>query len=79
MLTKQAKYESFINASGKYQGTSLKENLLPGLDLLNNLISVLTRFRQGKHAVIADIKQMYHLVKVPLVETDALRFLLRDK
>ena len=27
---------------------------------------------------MADIKQMYHHVKVPLVKTDALKFLWRD-
>ena len=32
------------DASAKYQGTSLNQNLLPGLGLLNNLISVLTIF-----------------------------------
>ena len=50
--------------------------MLPGLDLLNNLISVLIRFQQGK--MMADIKKMNHQVKVPLDETDVLRFLWRD-
>ena len=65
-----------FEVSVKYHGTSLNKNLLTGFNLLNNLISVLRRFPQGKFAVMADIKEMCH--KVPLVETDALRFLWGD-
>ena len=76
MLTHPGHVRVVFDVSVKYHGTSLNKYLLPGLDLLSNLISVLRRFRQGKFAVMADIKQMYR--KVPLVETDALRFLWRD-
>ena len=55
-INKPAQVRVVYVASAKYYGTCLNENLLPILDLLNNLISVLTRF----------------LVKVPLDETDAL-------
>ena len=79
MSTNQAKYlQVFADATAKYQGTSLNENLLPDLDLLNNFIAVLTRFSQSKYTVMADIKQMYHQITVALVETDVLRFLWGD-
>ena len=60
-------------ASANYEETSLNENILPGLDLLNNLVSVLTRFQQDIY--VGMTKQMFYQVKIPLVETDALRFL----
>ena len=38
------------DCSAKYQGTSLNQELLKGPDLANNLVGVLTRFREGKVA-----------------------------
>ena len=67
-------YEQQIN---DYHETSLNNNLLPGLDLLNNLVSILCSFRQGEYAVISDIKAMFHQMRVPSPDTDALRFLWR--
>ena len=55
-INKPGQVSVVYDASAKYYGTCLNENLLHILDLLNNLISVLTRFQ----------------VKVPLDETDAL-------
>ena len=75
-VNKSGQLRVVFEVSVKYHGTSLNKNLLTGFNLLNNFISVLRRFRQGKFAVMADIKEMYH--KVSLVETDALRFLWRD-
>ena len=77
-VNKPTQERAAYDASATYQETSLNENLIPGLDFLDNLISVLTRFRQDKYAVMADIKQIYHQVKVPLVAIDALRFPYRD-
>ena len=75
-VNKPGQVRDVHDTSAQYHRTSLNKNLLPGLDLLNNLISVLIRFQQGK--MMADIKKMNHQVKVPLDETDVLRFLWRD-
>ena len=40
-----------FDPSAKYQGTSLNENLLLGIDFLNNLVNVITKFRTGKYAI----------------------------
>ncbi|XP_053376744.1 uncharacterized protein LOC128547687 [Mercenaria mercenaria] len=42
---------------------------------MNNLVGVLTRFRQEKIALIADIEAMFHQVRVCENDCDALRFL----
>ena len=67
----------------KDKGRSLDQNLWPGLVLLNNFTSVLTRFHQREFAAMTDIavmvdnKQKHYQVKIPLSETDALQFLWR--
>ena len=48
---------------------------MQGPDLTNSFVGVLTRFRQEPVAVIADIKSMFHQVKVDPADGDALRFL----
>ena len=67
-----------FDASAKYNNTCLNQNLLPGPDLLNNLVSVLIRFRHGKYALMTDIEKMFHQVFVNPNDTDTLRFLWRE-
>ena len=50
---------------------------MPGVDFLNNLVSVLLQFREGRFAVIADMEKMFHQIRVRLKDTDAPRFLWR--
>ena len=54
----------------------LKRDLLPGIDLLNNLVSVITKFRNGKYDIIGDIEKMSYQVLVDRKDFDSLRFLL---
>ncbi|XP_072768487.1 uncharacterized protein [Nerophis lumbriciformis] len=58
-----------------FKGTSLNCELLQGPDLTNSLIGVLIRFRQEPVALMADIKAMFHQVKVSDKHVDYLRFL----
>ena len=76
---KPGKIRIVFDASSNFKGTSLNKSLLPGPNLLNNLVTVLSRFRRGKVAVVSDIEKMYHQVLVPEKDQDALRFLWRDK
>ena len=57
---------------------SLHRHLLQGLDLTNNLIGVLCRFRQERVALTCDIEGMYHQVKVNIEHRNFLRFLWWD-
>ena len=68
------------NAASKLRGTSLKDNLLTGPDLLQNLIGIMIvfRFREQTIAITADIEAMLLQVKVPPEDCKVLRFLWRD-
>ena len=52
--------------------------LYKGPDLTNSLVGVLTRFREDRIAVMADIEAMFHQVRVPDRDSTFLRFLWWD-
>ncbi|XP_068211755.1 uncharacterized protein [Palaemon carinicauda] len=47
---------------------------MQGPDLTNSLTGVLLHFREGQHAITADV-QMFHQVKLPEEDRDCLRYL----
>ena len=51
-IHKPGRVRVVFDASAKQQGTSLNESLSPGIDFLNNLVNVITKFRTGKYASI---------------------------
>jgi hypothetical protein len=57
------------------KGHSLNSAVYQGPDLTSKLIGVLLRFRLGKIALMADVKAMFHQVKVMDCDKDMLRFL----
>ena len=59
---KPGKIRVVFDCSAKYQGKSLNDLLLNGPDLTNNLFGVLTRFRQERIALMADIESMFYQV-----------------
>ena len=72
---KPDKIRVVFDCSAKHGGTSLNDQLIPGPDLTNSLIGVLTRFRQEPVAFMADIEAMFYQVRVPEAQRDLLRFL----
>ncbi|XP_077869962.1 uncharacterized protein LOC144362702 [Saccoglossus kowalevskii] len=67
-----------FDCAAKYKGTSLNDQLLQGPDLNNSLVGVLLQFWKEPIAMVADIKQMFHQVRVAKRDCDALRFLWWD-
>ena len=64
-----------FDSSCEFQGVSLNKVLLPGPDLMNNLIGVLIRFLKENIAVMCDVEQMFHSFYVDPAHRDFLRFL----
>ena len=64
-----------FDSSCEFEGVSLNKVLLPGPDLMNNLIGVLMRFRKEKVAVMCDVEQMFHSFYVDPAHRNFLRFL----
>ena len=56
----------------------MNDHLLSGPNLLNNLIGLFLRFREGKYAGVSDIEQMFHQISVRREDQDALRFLWQN-
>ena len=72
---KPEKLRIVFDCAARYAGTSLNANVMQGPDLMNTLVGVLLRFREGPVAVMADVEAMFHQVKVTPSDRDVLRFL----
>ena len=72
---KPGKVRIVFDCAAKHQGVSINEVVSQGPDLTNNLVGVLLRFREHPVALMADIEAMFHQVRVPPRQRDALRFL----
>jgi hypothetical protein len=72
---KPNKIRVVFDCSARYEGTSLNDQLLPGPDLTNSLVGVLTRFREESVAITGDVEAMFHQVRVPTNQCNFLRFL----
>lgn len=59
----------------KFGHTSLNQQLLQGPDQTNQLVGVLSRFRQNSVGMVANIEAMFHQVLVDPKDCDSLRFL----
>ena len=76
---KPGKLRVVFDAATYFSNTCLNDHLFSGPDLLNNLVGVLLRFREGKYTAFSDIEQMFHQINVRPEDQDALRFLWRDE
>ncbi|KAL0850873.1 hypothetical protein ABMA28_006783 [Loxostege sticticalis] len=66
------------DAAATTRGVSLNNMLLQGPDLLQSLLNILFRFREGPIAFNADIREMFPQIKIRESDRDALRFLWRN-
>ena len=72
---KPDKIRVVFDCSSELNGRSINKELLMGPDLTNQLMGVLTRFRQEEVAVMADIEKMYFQILVADEHRSLLRFL----
>ena len=77
-INKPGKVRVVLDAAAQFDKTCLNEKVLKGPDHLNKLLGILLRFRREPFAVISDIEQMYHQLKVAENDQDALRLVWRD-
>ena len=77
--SKPGKLKAVFDCAAKFNGTSLNDKLIKGPDLANSLVGVLTRFRKNKVALVADVRAMFHQIKVDPRDQNALRFLWWNK
>ena len=71
---KPGKARRLLNGAAKFHGSSLKNALLTGPDLLQILIQVLNRIRQYQYVVSADIKGMFLQVGIIPQDQSSIRF-----
>ncbi|XP_058816370.1 uncharacterized protein LOC131679655 [Topomyia yanbarensis] len=75
---KPSKVRIFCDAAAKVDGVALNTMLLKGLDLLNTLLNVLYGFREKRVALCADLKEMFHQIRIRREDRHAQRLLWRD-
>lgn len=75
---KPGKFRVVFDLSAKGNGICLNDVLLQGPDLLTNLVGILLRLRQHVVPIVADIKKMFHQVRVWPIDGPAFCFLWHD-
>ena len=69
-MTKQGKPRVVYDGAATFGGVCLNQAVLAGTNLLNNLVEVLTHFRLGKFACMADLSKCFFQVAVPEAQRD---------
>ena len=72
-MTQQEKSRVVFYGAAKFDGTALNDVVLPGINLLNGLVEVLTRFRMGRYPCMADLSKCFLQVSVPESQRDLFR------
>ena len=75
--SKSGTMQIVFGASVKCDNISFNDKLLPGVDYLNILVGVLTKFRHGKYVIIVNIEKLFSQMKIKEEYLDALRFFWR--
>lgn len=72
---KTEKTRIVFDCAASFKEVALNKQVMQGPDLMNDLLGILIRFREGRIALSADIEAMFHQVLVDPRDRDALRFL----
>ncbi|XP_043230776.1 uncharacterized protein LOC122386061 [Amphibalanus amphitrite] len=67
-----------FDAAATHLGVSLNSELMKGPDMLQNLVGILLRFREEQTAMVADIKKMFHQIRIRQEDQPALSFWWRN-
>ena len=67
-----------FNSSSSYMGHKLNDYWAKGPNMMNDLLGVLVRFRQGYVAMANDIAKMYNTVRLSPLDQSTHRFLWRN-
>ena len=67
-----------VNSSLKYKGISFNDVLMKGPNALRDLYGIQLNFRTHSHALVCDIKKMYHSVHTMVTEKHLRRMVWRD-
>ena len=72
-VTKQEKSRVVYDGAATFKGVCLNHAVLPGANLLNRLTDVLTRFRLGRFACMADLSKCFFQISIPEDQRDLFR------
>ncbi|XP_062537760.1 uncharacterized protein LOC134206081 [Armigeres subalbatus] len=75
---RKKKYRLVWDARAEVRGVSLNSKLLKGPDMLTALPAVICKFREREVGFGADIKEMYHQLRIREEDKRAQRFLFRN-
>ena len=57
-----------FNSSQNFKGYSLNTSWYKGPDMLNSMVPILLRFREGNYAAQGDMSKMYYMVRITEAE-----------
>ena len=77
-VTKRKKPRVVFDGAASYKGFLLNDAAYPGLNLLNGLVEVLTRFRLGKYTCMADLSKYFFQIFMPVDQRDPFRLTWYD-
>ena len=78
-VSRQDKPRVVFDGADTFKGVLLNDGVLPGVNLLNGLVEVLTRFRLGKYACMADLSKCFFQIAMPGEQQDLFRLVWYDK
>ena len=73
--SKPGKIRVVFDCNAEFKEVSLNKNLMSGPDLTNQIVGVLTRFREEPVVIMGDNESMFHQVMVQREDRSFLRFL----